>query len=103
MALGDAHRAVSCRPDSAAAHNTLGTVFQMLGQTKNARWAFERAVALDGRAAFLGKQEHFVPLLHMLGKPRGLGSCATTELSMQPLTVAWDARLRATDTHAAQA
>jgi Flp pilus assembly protein TadD len=52
LALGDAHRAVHCRPESAAAHNTLGTVLQALGQTKNARREFERAVELDERAAF---------------------------------------------------
>ena len=52
VALGDASRAVKCRPDSAAAHNTLGTVLQALGQTKNARRAFERALELDAHAAF---------------------------------------------------
>ena len=32
LALGDAHRAVICRPDSASAYNTLGTVLAAMGQ-----------------------------------------------------------------------
>jgi Flp pilus assembly protein TadD len=52
LALGDAYRALRCRPDSAAAHNTLGTVLQALGQTKNARRAFDRALELDPDATF---------------------------------------------------
>jgi len=52
VALGDAYRAVSCRPDSAAAQNTLGTVLQALGQTQFARQAFDRALELDDRAVF---------------------------------------------------
>jgi Flp pilus assembly protein TadD len=50
-ALGAAYRAVYCGPDSASAHNTLGTVFQALGQTALARQSFERANELDVHAA----------------------------------------------------
>jgi len=68
VALGDAHRAVHCRPDSASAHNTLGTVFQTLGQTKNARWAFERALELDGHAAFALNNLCFLSLQEQNGR-----------------------------------
>jgi tetratricopeptide (TPR) repeat protein len=52
MAIGDAYRAIHCNPESAEIYNTLGTVMQMLGQTANARNAYERAVALDSHATF---------------------------------------------------
>jgi Flp pilus assembly protein TadD len=52
IGLGEAYRAVGCRPQSATAHNTLGTVLQALGQTASARRAFERALELDPQAAF---------------------------------------------------
>jgi Flp pilus assembly protein TadD len=52
LALSDAYRALRCKPESPSAHNTLGTVFYALGQTENARRAFERAAELDGRATF---------------------------------------------------
>src|SRR5512139_1553102 len=43
IALGEAHRAVYFAPQSAAAHNTLGTVLLALGETKAAIEHFERA------------------------------------------------------------
>jgi Flp pilus assembly protein TadD len=52
LALGDVHRAIYCRPQSASAHNTLGTVLLSLGQRQNARQAFEAALRFDDRAAF---------------------------------------------------
>ena len=52
LALGDAHRAVHCRPDSSSAYNTLGTVLVALGQLEEGRKAFEFAVRLDDRAVF---------------------------------------------------
>jgi tetratricopeptide (TPR) repeat protein len=52
IALGDAHRAVSYAPESASAHNTLGTVRYSLGDLDGARIAFERALALDPAAAW---------------------------------------------------
>jgi superkiller protein 3 len=51
-ALSDAHRAVYYAPLSAAAHNTLGTVFQALGRRADARQQYERAVSLDPNAAY---------------------------------------------------
>jgi Flp pilus assembly protein TadD len=52
LALGDAHRAVHCRPTSASTHNTLGTVLVALGQLEPARAAFETARRIDHGAAF---------------------------------------------------
>jgi Tfp pilus assembly protein PilF len=52
IGLSDAYRAIHCRPGSASAHNTLGTMFVAMGQLEHAREAFEQAVALDGEAAF---------------------------------------------------
>ena len=48
--LGAAYRATVYAPRSASAHNTLGTVFAALGQTDNARRAYERALALSPSA-----------------------------------------------------
>jgi Flp pilus assembly protein TadD len=52
LALGDAHRAIYCRPDSASAYNTLGTVLEALGQRKPAREAFEFALQLEPTAVY---------------------------------------------------
>lgn len=52
LALPDAYRAVYFVPDSAAAHNTLGTVLQAMGRTIAARAQFEQALALDVTAAY---------------------------------------------------
>ena len=52
LALGDAHRAIYYAPESASAYNTFGTVLIALGQTTNARRAFEQALALEPRAAY---------------------------------------------------
>ncbi|MBA3884536.1 MAG: hypothetical protein H0X67_02245 [Acidobacteria bacterium] len=51
-ALGDAYRATYFAPRSPEAWNTLGTVFQFLGQVDNAAAAYRRAVALDSTAAY---------------------------------------------------
>ena len=49
-ALGHAHRAVYLAPQSAVAHNTLGTVLYRLGQIADAEASFTRAVAADSTA-----------------------------------------------------
>jgi tetratricopeptide (TPR) repeat protein len=49
-ALEEARRAVSYAPASAAAANTLGTVFQALGQFDEAKRWYSRAAALDPKA-----------------------------------------------------
>ena len=40
-------------PHRSAPHNTLGTVLAALGRAADARRAFERALALDPRAAYV--------------------------------------------------
>jgi tetratricopeptide (TPR) repeat protein len=52
LGLGDAYRAVYYAPKSAAVRNTLGTVLQALGLRREARAAYEKAVALDPNAAY---------------------------------------------------
>jgi Flp pilus assembly protein TadD len=52
LGLGDARRAVFFAPRSAEAQNTLGTLLQALGLRKAAREAYQRALALDQRAAY---------------------------------------------------
>jgi Flp pilus assembly protein TadD len=51
IALGDAYRAVYCKPQSSEVYNTLGTVMAALGQERNARDAYRQAIALDARSA----------------------------------------------------
>lgn len=50
IALDEARRAVSSAPKSAAAANTLGTVFQALGEFDEAKRWYNRAAALDPHA-----------------------------------------------------
>ena len=52
IGLGDAYRAVHAAPGSPAAHNTLGTILQLLGNGRDARAHFERALALDPGASY---------------------------------------------------
>lgn len=48
--LGHAHRAVFLAPQSAVAHNTLGTVLYRLGRAADARNSFSHALELDETA-----------------------------------------------------
>jgi hypothetical protein len=50
LGLADAHRAVHLSPDSAALHNTLGTILYRLGQRDEAEVRFQHALALDANA-----------------------------------------------------
>jgi Flp pilus assembly protein TadD len=52
LGLADAHRAAYFRPQSPLVHNTLGTVYQALGQPAAARQAYAHAVALDPSAGY---------------------------------------------------
>jgi Flp pilus assembly protein TadD len=52
VGLGDAYRAVYAAPQSPAAHNTLGTILQLIGDGSAARAQFERALALDPGATY---------------------------------------------------
>lgn len=51
-ALGYAYRAVFHAPASAVVHNTLGTVFQALGDQTAARQAFQRAAEIEPTAVY---------------------------------------------------
>ena len=52
LGVGDARRAIFYAPNSAAAYNTFGTLLQAVGLRSEAERAFERALALDPRAAY---------------------------------------------------
>jgi len=52
LGLPDGHRAVFYAPASPEAHNTLGTLLQALGNIPAARAEYERALALNPRAAY---------------------------------------------------
>jgi tetratricopeptide (TPR) repeat protein len=52
LGLGDAYRAIYYAPRSAAAHNTLGTIFQAIGRRADARAEYQRAIQLDPLAAY---------------------------------------------------
>jgi Flp pilus assembly protein TadD len=52
LGVPDAHRAAYFAPDSPGPQNTLGTLFQAMGRTSEAREAYRRAVALDPAAAY---------------------------------------------------
>jgi tetratricopeptide (TPR) repeat protein len=52
LGLSDAYHALFYAPDSAGAHNTLGTLLLDMRQTDAARAEFERALALDPTAGF---------------------------------------------------
>ena len=69
LALSDAYHALRCSPNSAEVHNTLGTIFESLGRQAAAKSAYEKAVALNPRAAFALQQS----VLHRAhqGQPRG--------------------------------
>ena len=62
LGLGDAHRAIFCRPQSASAYNTLGTLLEALGQRKEARTALEFALRLDPKAAFAHNNLCFIAI-----------------------------------------
>ena len=52
LALSDVSRARFYAPASASVQNTLGTILQALGRPKDARQAYERAVALESHASY---------------------------------------------------
>ena len=52
LALGNAYRAAYSSPNSPTARNTLGTVLLALGEGREARHQFSRALELDPRAAY---------------------------------------------------
>jgi tetratricopeptide (TPR) repeat protein len=86
LALGDAHRAIHCRPHSASAHNTLGTVLLLLGQRGNARQAFELALMLDDRAVFALNNLCYVSLQE--GKALAAQQACERALALDPTMAA---------------
>jgi tetratricopeptide (TPR) repeat protein len=62
LAIGDARRAIYYGPASASAYTTFGTVLYALGQTANARRAFEQASILEPRAAYVWTNLCYVSL-----------------------------------------
>jgi tetratricopeptide (TPR) repeat protein len=52
LGVGDAYRAIYYAPKSAAARNTLGTLFQALGRRSEARSQYEIAARLDPLAGY---------------------------------------------------
>jgi len=52
VGLGDSYRAIYYAPRSAAAHNTLGTLFQAMGRRADARVQYEIAARLDPMAGY---------------------------------------------------
>ena len=63
FALGDAQRAVYFAPQSPEARNTLGTVLQALGHNREARIAYEGALAIEPRAAYALNNLGYLALL----------------------------------------
>jgi Flp pilus assembly protein TadD len=52
LAVGDSYRAIYYAPKSAAARNTLGTLFQAMGRRAEARTQYELAAKLDPLAGY---------------------------------------------------
>lgn len=63
LALGDAGRAVYYAPGSPEARNTLGTVLQALGDNREAKRAYESALAIDRSAAYALNNLGYLALL----------------------------------------
>jgi tetratricopeptide (TPR) repeat protein len=74
LALGDAYRAVYYAPDSPEAYNTLGTLFQALGQRVDARAAYRRALTLNPDAAYALNNLCYLSLLEGKGND-AIGEC----------------------------
>src|SRR5262249_39916966 len=53
LGLSDAYHAIYYAPSSAVPLNTLGTLLLKMGQLDAARSSFEKALAFDGRAAYV--------------------------------------------------
>ncbi len=82
LGLADAHRAIFHAPDSAPAHNTLGTILLKLGLPREATVAFERTMALDARAGYALNNLCYVRLLE--GKHQQAIDLCATALTMTP-------------------
>jgi Flp pilus assembly protein TadD len=86
LALGDAHRAVYCKPRSSTAHNTLGTILEALGQRQHARREFEFALQLDSQAGFALNNLCYLALQD--GDGRSAQETCTRALAIDPTMAA---------------
>ena len=85
--LTEASRAVFFAPESAQAHNTLGTVLFALDDSREAQRQFEIALALDPQAAYV--QNNLCYLSFVRGDlPRALEQCGEAVRLAPDLTVA---------------
>ena len=82
LALGDAYRAVYHAPASAIARNTLGTVFQALGNRREAQKQYERALQLDPRASYALNNLCYGAILNR--EPAKAVSACQAALSLDP-------------------
>jgi len=73
LGLADAYRAVHIAPKSAPAANTLGTLLQAEGRTRDASQWYERAVALDPTAAYAVNNLCYASI--MMRDARAVGTC----------------------------
>jgi Tfp pilus assembly protein PilF len=80
--LGYAYRAVSAAPQSASAHNTLGTLLFTLGDPEAARTHFDKALALDTSAAYALNNLCYVAF--MLGDAGPAVTRCTEALALNP-------------------
>jgi Flp pilus assembly protein TadD len=85
LALGDAHRAVYCKPHSSTAHNTLGTILEALGHRQDAKREFELALQLDPHAGFALNNLCYLALQD--GDGRGAQETCTRALTIDPTMV----------------
>ena len=86
LGLGDAYRAIYFAPSSPTTHNTLGTLLQAVGHRQAARQSYDRALALDPRAAYAINNLCYVSFLD--GEfTRALAHCRTA-LRIEPGLVA---------------
>jgi tetratricopeptide (TPR) repeat protein len=86
LGLGDAYRAVHYAPDSPEAYNTLGTLLQSLGQHREARKAYERALTLDSQATYALNNLCYLSFLDG-NADRAVGECQTA-LKLTPRATA---------------
>jgi len=73
LGLGEAYRAVYLAPDSPAAANTLGTLLEALGRTRDARVWYRRALALDPKAVYALNNDCYASI--MLGEVDAVAVC----------------------------
>jgi tetratricopeptide (TPR) repeat protein len=81
LGLSDAYRAIHYAPLSAAAANTLGTLFEAMGRLGDARSQYSRALQLDPSATFA--MTNLCHIDTMLGRRVAVAACRTA-LSASP-------------------